>query len=1000
MSDSRREEEPPTQEVFSPASAQPASAAPWQSLSPGQTLAGRYTVLEQLGQGGMGVVFAAYDVRLDRRVALKLLQPARTSRPEDQARLAREAQAMARLSHPNVVHVYDAGTLENGHLFIAMEYVEGQTLKAWCQQSARSWREILEAYLAAGRGLDAAHRAGIVHRDFKPDNVLIGHDGRVRVMDFGLARAEPSMQTSASQPEHLPPSAWEQALTVPGTVMGTLRYMAPELIADKPADTRSDLFSFCVSLYEALFRQAPYDNASLQARTEAMAEGRLLMPSSSEVPGWVLRPLLQGLQVAPERRPASMQALVAALEADPAERRRSRLRTGGLALLAAVATGLAVAGGMRWQEQGCAGLERRLDGVWDEPVRARVRTALLSAQLPYAQDTYERVAQALDRYTGTWVRLRTEACEAGRAQAGQPRGLAVLQEYCLERRRSQVRALTELLSQGPDKELVPKAVQAVQALAPLEYCTEARALLAAVPPPEEPTVRARAEALQEQVDRLEALYAAGKFKEGLSLADPLLKETAQVGHAPLHARTLFEAARLREGSGDYSGSEALSRQAIALAAQGKDDVLEARAWSQLVTVVGTRLARHQEALALELSLEAAVSRADDDVVRSSWLNTWGSLLLHAGKPEQAQLHYERALALRMKILGPMHPEVAAVVNNLGLALQAQAESEQARAHFERALAIREKALGATHPMVANVLNNLGSVLKNMGQLAQSRTYYERALALQEQTLGPNHPMVANSLNNLGLVLLDLTQYPEAQEHFERALAIRQQLLGPEHPDVSSALNNLGISLQRRGQLDRAREHFERAIELDRKVLAPEHFKQGFSLYNLGTLLLEQGQYAQARVLLERAASVWQKALGPEHPDSADALCALGRTLVGQRQLEPARRHLERSLAILEKTQGQTHSRLVLPLLGLGELLLARGQPAQAVAQLERALALCSMMDVRAEVQLTLAQALLASGLERHRAVELATGARDYYQRIGNPSGLARASRWLQAHASP
>ncbi len=165
-------------------------------LAPGRLLAGRYTVLDFLGQGGMGVVVAAYDSRLDRRVALKLLRPGGKrllGGGDEQARLVREAQAMAQLSHPHVVAVYDSGTLEDGSLFIAMEYVEGQTLRQWCTRQPRSWRQVLEAYLAAGRGLAAAHAAGLIHRDFKPDNVLVGQDGRVRVTDFGLARTRPAV---------------------------------------------------------------------------------------------------------------------------------------------------------------------------------------------------------------------------------------------------------------------------------------------------------------------------------------------------------------------------------------------------------------------------------------------------------------------------------------------------------------------------------------------------------------------------------------------------------------------------------------------------------------------------------------------------------------------------------------------------------------------------------------------------------------------------------------
>ena len=317
-------------------------------LIPGQTLAGRYTVLDKLGQGGMGVVVAAYDSRLDRRVALKLLR--RSLKVEggegEETRLVREAQAMARLSHPHVVAVYDAGALEDGSLFIAMEYIQGQTLRRWKNQQSRSWREILQAYIAAGRGLAAAHAAGLIHRDFKADNVLVGEDGRARVTDFGLARSQAALDSSDKGPapvapvrqEPTPPAetvesadlmvtarpsgSWSSVLTLPGMFMGTPAYMAPELFRGNPADVRSDLFAFCASLYEALFGHLPFRGSTPTELTRAQLEGKVVTPpDSSEVPAWVTRTVLWGLQPDSQKRPASIEPLLAALSDDPELRR-------------------------------------------------------------------------------------------------------------------------------------------------------------------------------------------------------------------------------------------------------------------------------------------------------------------------------------------------------------------------------------------------------------------------------------------------------------------------------------------------------------------------------------------------------------------------------------------------------------------------------------------------------------------------------------------------------
>jgi serine/threonine protein kinase len=227
------------------------------AVAVGDTI-GRYVVLRRIGAGGMGVVFAAYDPQLDRRVALKLLRTGiGLGEGEARARLVREAQAIAQLSHPHVVAVYDVGTAVGGDVYIAMEFVEGDTLTSWLRAWDRTWREVVAIFLDAGRGLAAAHAVGLLHRDFKPDNVLVGADGRVRVTDFGLAR---SLMAAAEDGELQPTpelAALRVTLTATGAVMGTPRYMAPEQLAGKDVSAAADQFSFCVALYEAVYGVHP-----------------------------------------------------------------------------------------------------------------------------------------------------------------------------------------------------------------------------------------------------------------------------------------------------------------------------------------------------------------------------------------------------------------------------------------------------------------------------------------------------------------------------------------------------------------------------------------------------------------------------------------------------------------------------------------------------------------------------------------------------------------------
>ena len=286
------------------------------------TLVDRYTILEALGSGGIATVYSAYDAQLERLVALKMLRP-HVDVPEVRRRLFREAMAMARLKHPNVVTVYDVGRFRR-QIYLAMELVDGATLK---ECVSRPWREVLAILKAAGRGLAAAHDVGFAHRDFKPENVLVGKDGRVLVTDFGIARvADGSEAFATSQeaaamadfdtPDSTSPSAqdqgrrWLDSLTETGQVVGTEGFMAPETLFSGRADARSDQFSFCVTMYVALYRKHPFVFTNLPTYCQAVLKPPEPPPSTTKVPSWLQAVIEQGLRQEPEQRFASMKALL------------------------------------------------------------------------------------------------------------------------------------------------------------------------------------------------------------------------------------------------------------------------------------------------------------------------------------------------------------------------------------------------------------------------------------------------------------------------------------------------------------------------------------------------------------------------------------------------------------------------------------------------------------------------------------------------------------------
>ncbi len=294
---------------------------------------GRYLLLQRLGTGGLGEVYKAFDPELDRKVAIKLLKPSMLERSPArlQTMLLREAQAMAKIAHPNVVTVYDVGTLDENRVFIAMELIKGVTLRTWVRDRDPTWREIRDLMVQAGHGLQAAHEAGIIHRDFKPSNLLVDGRARVWVLDFGLARAElrdRSVRTPDSIDVNVEPDSQNSLLlyepiTNVGTVVGTPEYMAPEQFDRSTIDARTDQFAFCVTLYEALYGYRPFPGRQLEALEAAKLAGELLEPpEDSQVPGWLLRAMARGLSPNPGDRYPSMRELLHAMMHDRRSRRR------------------------------------------------------------------------------------------------------------------------------------------------------------------------------------------------------------------------------------------------------------------------------------------------------------------------------------------------------------------------------------------------------------------------------------------------------------------------------------------------------------------------------------------------------------------------------------------------------------------------------------------------------------------------------------------------------
>ncbi len=589
---------------------------------------GRYVIIDRVGEGGMGVVYKAYDPELERAVALKFLHAGRggdlTSTGGSRARLLREAKALARLSHPNVLAVFDVGT-SGSDVFLATEFVEGPTLGDWLRETKRSRREVLRVFVAAGEGLAAAHRAGLVHRDFKPANVMLGGDGRVRVLDFGVARIE--LATSSRRPpapdmaspvrldasselrrrggeresgapsdarrrSRPPPSSGattsglSEALTADGQLVGTPRYMAPEQHLGDVVTARADQFAFAICLYEALYGQPPFDGVA-QAYVERVVLGQVRpAPAGSDVPRWLRQVLLRALAPEPSDRYPSMEMLLAGLQHDPVARRR-RWALGGLGVIAVALLGAAGVSLQRERFGVCRGAEHRLDGVWDAARRQAVTEAFAKTSVPYSGEASRAVIQALDEYTRGWVQQRTEACEATRVRGEQSEELLDLRVQCFDERLTELRERTSLLA-GADVAIVEKAVDSVHRLSPLSPCSDAAGLRAPVRPPAAANARELLERSRAHVAKAAALADATRLPEAASEAKAGVDAAEELGYAPALAESLRARAMVEERAGEYEASASTYRDSIAAAERGHHEEVAARGWSELIHVVGDR----------------------------------------------------------------------------------------------------------------------------------------------------------------------------------------------------------------------------------------------------------------------------------------------------------------------------------------------------------------------------------------------------------------------------
>ena len=775
----------------------------------------RYVVLYELGSGGMGVVYAAYDPQLDRKVALKLLQ-ARSRSDRARTRLLREAKAIARITHPNVVTVHDVGTYE-GRVFVAMEYIEGLTLRRWLQERRREWPEVLSVLCDAGSGLAAAHEGDLIHRDFKPDNVLVEEGGRAVVLDFGLARRTssqehplPRMSEDGSTSVRRESIESEPDLTRTGAKLGTPAYMAPEQHLSSPTDARTDQFSFCVVLWEALYGVRPFAGSTAREARYSVLKGEILEPRETEVPVTIRRVLERGLSLDPDSRYDDMGALLAALDRAP-RRRLPRWALGGGAVAATL--GLA---SVAWistseaDETPCTDPSERWESVWDGGTQTAVENAFVGSGAKYASAAWGTVSRTLDRYTDAWSLAHMDACEATHVHHEQSQETLELRMSCLRSRHQAVAALVREFSEA-DAAVVENAVDAVNALPRLVECSDL-ARLQSGPVVAEPVDAHKAAPLREALVDARAKESSARFRQAEAIVLRILEASKRIGATDVEAEARLRMGSIEERRSEFAEAERSYLEAIWASQRVGHRFVEAEAWVRLVWVTGVERFDPERGRLWAEFAESALDRAGGGAVLEAQLrHNVGGVLYTLGRHDEALAEYRLALARQRELLGESDPRVATTLNHIGNALMELERYDESEVSCKHSLEIRKRLFGEQHPAVAAVLNNLGELARKRDHPANALRHALASLEIVGNTGGREEDFAAMIA---GWALLELGRPKEALPRFERTLAMRTETDGAFSPRVVDAEYELARTRVALKEYDVALAQLDRVLELE------------------------------------------------------------------------------------------------------------------------------------------------------------------------------------------
>lgn len=786
-----------------PAGAANSSASDSFQLSAGDRL-GRYVLLDALGRGGMGVVFEAIDTRLGRTVALKLLSGVPDA--AGRARMIREAEALAKLNHPNVVTVFDGGTVDDV-VYVAMERVHGVSLSQFARERGPTNGALLAVFLKAGAGLAAAHRAGIVHRDFKPSNVMVADDGGVRVIDFGLVKLDeqteqhpPTEEPSpSSTPKHRgeADSADTTTLTVLGAYPGTAVYMSPEQHLGRVADYRSDQFSFSVALFECLTGHLPFAFHSGAGFVEQV-QSKTWHASGERLDRDIRRILRRGLSADPDARYPDLDALLNDLKAHKL-RKRARLWTLGGALVVAITLGIGWISGAPRRE--CLAKAVHVDTLWDQSTRGRIQRAFMHVSKKYGAPTFAKIDENMRQFVAEYAEQVRESCEMTHGQQTQP--VPVLEDrlQCLEAAKLRVEKVVEQWK-TPSQTTINFAVSEAISTAHVGECgadVDPR-VLERRPPGVSPDDYSGFLQLFGEIERLQR---SGELDAAKEIAIPLASGARDNQSPLLLARALGALGNTQRMLSDYETAKATLQEAITLAVQAGDVALE-------ISLLDKLAYAHLGAGDLEVTqavARLALPRATDLGMRDTAM----TLLLVDGFASEEQGAFEaaervirRALRVAEAKLAP-HAQ-ARVITSLGQLLSRQMRYEAALPLAERGHRVFVEQFGPLHQKSLRALMTLAQVYRGLRRLDDAERCYREAVEF-----APSLAIRASALGQLGSIQLRGGRYTEAVATLSEARAAQESVLGPNHTETLRTAGTLAVALTKNGDFESARRYFDRAL---------------------------------------------------------------------------------------------------------------------------------------------------------------------------------------------